>query len=72
MHEVFLSELHQKVSIESNVEVNVVDGVLGLLDVQVQASIKHTNCLSLVSFEAPFNKGFKEEMFCRLVSVSFS
>ena len=63
MDEIFLSKLHQEVSIQLDVEVEVGHGGLGLLDVQVQGGVKETDSLNFVASEAPFKLGFEEGVF---------
>ena len=63
MDEIFLSKLHQEVSIQLDVEVKVGHGGLGLLDVQVQGGVKETDSLNFVASEAPFKLGLKEGVF---------
>ena len=60
MEKILLSELHEEVGIQSDVEVKVVDGSLRLLDVKGKALIEETNSLILVTALAPFNHGFEE------------
>ena len=67
MEKILLSELHEEVSIQSDVEVKVVDGSLRLLDVKGKALIEETNSLILVTALAPFDHSFEE---CALGSFS--
>lgn len=49
MHQVLLSELHQKVSIQLDVEVKIGCSCLCLLDVEVQRGVKEANSFDFVS-----------------------
>ena len=63
MNKILLSQLHQEVSIQLDVKVEVGHSGLGLLDVQVQGSIKETDSLNFVASETPFKLGFEEGVF---------
>ena len=62
VHQVLLSELHQEVGIQLDVEVQVGHSGLGLLNVQVQRCVEKTDRLDFVTLEAPFKLCFKERM----------
>jgi len=49
VHQVLLSELHQKVSIQLDVEVEIGCCCLRLLDVEVQRGVKEANSFDLVT-----------------------
>ena len=53
--QILLSHLHEEVSVETNVLIHVVGGLLGLLNVQVEALVQHFYCLCFVTFQAPFH-----------------
>jgi hypothetical protein len=55
MDQIFLGHLHEEVSVETNVLIHVVGGLLCLLNVQVEALIQHFYCLCFVAFQAPFD-----------------
>ena len=69
MNKVLLSHLHQEIGVEPNVKVNIVDSLLRLRNVQVQASVKHADSFRLVSLEAPFDHSLQEEVICGLLAI---
>ena len=69
VHEVLLGELHEEVSVQLDVEVKVVVRGLGLLDMQVEGSIQHSNSLDLVATNSPFELGFQEGVLRALAFV---
>ena len=62
MDEVLLGKLHKEISVEFDIEIEIASGSFGLLNVEVKCSIEEPDCLCLVTFETPFNLGFKESM----------
>ena len=63
MNQILLCKLHQEVSIKLDVEVEVGHSGLGLLNVQVQGSVKETDSLNFVASEAPLKLCLEEGVF---------
>lgn len=69
VNQIFLGQLQQEVSVESNVEVHVVNIRLRLLNVQIQAVVEHANSFSLVAFESPLDQCLQEVVVCWTVLI---
>jgi hypothetical protein len=53
--EVLLCQLHQEISVQSDVEVKIVIRLFGLLNMKTQTLVQKSDCSVLVSLLAPFN-----------------
>ena len=60
MEKILLGQLHEEIGVQSDIEVQVVDGSFRLLDVKGEALVEETNSLILVTALAPLNHSFEE------------
>ncbi len=60
MHEVLLGELHEEVSVESDIKIEVAARSFCIHNVQVECLVKEFNGAFSVSILVPFYHGFKE------------
>ena len=69
MNQVLLRELKQKVSAQSDVEIDVALGSLRLSDVQIESLIKEFDGLLFILFLSPAQNSFKVGMVWSLLMV---
>ena len=49
VHQILLGQLHQEISVQLDVEVEIGRGSLGLLDVQIERGVKQSDSLDFVA-----------------------
>lgn len=70
VNQVLLSQLHEEIRTQFDVEVDVAVAVLGLCDVKVQRLIQQLDCLFLLAFLSPGDDGFKVDLLrCLLLAL---
>ena len=64
-----MSEFHEKISIQFDIEFEVARCLLGSCDVKVKSLVEEFYCLICIALLSPFNKSFNENKLCIFLRI---